>query len=312
MSLNNPDFILILTLVSGAVLDTILGDPIWLPHPVRLFGVTIGWLDKALNRGVMRFYKGLIMTLMPVSAVWIIIYLTILTLEPYPVISIIITSIFVFFGLGNKSLIEEGLKVERFIDKGETENARKQLATIVGRDTKQLSPQKMRIAVLETLSENLSDGVVAPLFYFAIGGVPLMMAYKMVNTLDSMVGYKNERYIDFGKASAILDDIANFVPSRLTALMIAICSASKRSFEFIYKFGKAHASPNSGDPEAALAGTLNCRFGGGSYYNDILVDKPFIGINDREINKSDIKRAIYINIRVFILSIAIISLICIW
>ena len=132
----------------------------------------------------------------------------------------------------------------------------------MGRDTSQLSAQEVRTAALETLAENLSDGVIAPLFWFALLGTPGMLAYKMVNTLDSMVGYRTERYKDFGCWAARIDDVANYIPARLTALLMVIASGKLSLMKFVWKNGRKHASPNSGYPEAALAGILNCRFGG--------------------------------------------------
>jgi adenosylcobinamide-phosphate synthase len=148
---------------------------------------------------------------------------------------------------------------------------------------------------LETLAENLSDGVIAPLFWFAILGVPGMLTYKMINTLDSMIGYKTERYRDFGCWAAHIDDVANFIPARLTALLMAIASPRKGLLRFIWRNGRRHASPNSGYPEAALAGILNCRFGGPHYYFGQLFPKPYIGENERELTTADMKHAVRIN-----------------
>jgi adenosylcobinamide-phosphate synthase len=179
------------------------------------------------------------------------------------------------------------------------EEGRQQVARIVGRDTTELSAQEVRTAALETLAENLSDGVIAPLFWFAILGVPGMLTYKMINTLDSMIGYKTERYRDFGCWAAHIDDIANFIPARLTALLMilphALINRQLSIFHFVRKYGRNHASPNSGYPEAALAGILNCRFGGPHYYFGQLFPKPYIGENERELTTADMKHAVRIN-----------------
>ncbi len=175
------------------------------------------------------------------------------------------------------------------------EAGRKQLSRIVGRDTTQLTAQQIRIAVLETMSENLSDGVVAPLFYYALAGIPGMMTYKMINTLDSMLGYRSARYEQFGKFAARLDDVANFIPARLTALLMVLVSGSWRGFLFTIKYGHKHKSPNAGYPEAALAGILNCRFGGPNRYHGQLVSKPYIGKQDRLIQPEEIERISRIN-----------------
>jgi len=215
-----------------------------------------------------------------------------------------VATLMVFYGLANHSLISEGLNVNRKLNREGLNAGRNQLRFIVGRDTSALSENQIRIAILETISENLSDGVVAPLFYYAFGGVPLMLMYKMVNTLDSMIGYKNERFKKFGMFAARMDDVANFVPARITAFLMVLITFSWRGASFVMKFGNKHSSPNSGYPEAALAGILNCRFGGPNVYHGNLVEKPFIGYNDRIITNHDIKKACFINI--------VVSFICIF
>jgi adenosylcobinamide-phosphate synthase len=171
------------------------------------------------------------------------------------------------------------------LNTGNKENAREKLSMIVGRDTKQLDGKGILKATIETLSENASDGIIAPMFYFTLGGLPLAMTYKAVNTLDSMVGYKNERYRDFGWAAARLDDIANFIPARITGILIAFSSfildssliTCHLSLKTMIRDGRKHLSPNSGIPEAAMAGALGVRLGGPSTYGGILVEKPYIG-----------------------------------
>jgi adenosylcobinamide-phosphate synthase len=168
----------------------------------------------------------------------------------------------------------------------------------------------VRTAVLETLAENLSDGVIAPLFFYAVGGVPAMLAYKMVNTLDSMIGYKNERYKDFGWFAARLDDVLNFLPARITSFLMVFVTFSWRGLKFTFKYGRQHASPNSGYPEAALAGILNCRLGGPNYYSGKLVVKPYIGDNNRTVSDTDVYKACVINfasVIFFILLIVIVT-----
>jgi adenosylcobinamide-phosphate synthase len=210
---------------------------------------------------------------------------------------LVVNSVWVYYCLANHSLIAEGKKVFSVLENEGLEAARMQLSRIVGRDTSKLNAQQIRIAVLETMSENLSDGVVAPLFYYAIAGVPGMMAYKMVNTMDSMLGYRSERYEWFGKFAARLDDVANFIPARLTALLMVLVAGSRRGLLFIFKFGSKHKSPNAGYPEAALAGILDCRFGGPNVYYGKVVEKPFIGKNDRVIESNEIRSVASINNR---------------
>ena len=182
------------------------------------------------------------------------------------------------------------------------------LDRIVGRDTSALSAQEVRTAALETLAENLSDGVVAPLFWYLLLGVPGMLAYKMVNTLDSMVGYKNERYRRFGCFAARLDDVANYIPARLTALLMILVSGRFSLLRFVGKYGSRHASPNSGYPEAALAGILNCRFGGPHYYFGEEVWKPFIGNNERALTTEDMKKAVCVNRQAEVLMVVLVWL----
>lgn len=193
--------------------------------------------------------------------------------------------------------------VDRSLDEG-----RKQVARIVGRDTSGLSAQEVRTAALETLAENLSDGVIAPLFWYAVLGVPGMMAYKMVNTLDSMIGYRNERYRQFGCIAARIDDVANYIPARLTALLMILVSGRFSLLRFVGKYGSRHASPNSGYPEAALAGILNCRFGGPHYYFGEEVWKPFIGNNERALTTEDMKKAVCVNRQAEVLMVVLVWL----
>ena len=207
-------------------------------------------------------------------------------------------AITVFFCLAGTTLVREVRSVFLALDQS-LEEGRHQVARIVGRDTSELSAQEVRTAALETLAENLSDGVVAPLFWFALLGAPGMLTYKMINTLDSMIGYRTERYRDFGCVAAHIDDIANYIPARLTALLMilpyAISPLSFSIFHFVHANGRNHASPNSGYPEAALAGILNCRFGGPHYYFSELFDKPYIGENKRPLTTNDMRTAIHVN-----------------
>jgi adenosylcobinamide-phosphate synthase len=163
--------------------------------------------------------------------------------------------------------------------------------------------------VLETLSENLSDGVIAPLFYYMLAGVPGMLTYKMINTMDSMIGYRSERYEQFGKFAARLDDVVNFIPARLTALLMVVVTFSRRGANFIIRYGHRHKSPNAGFPEAALAGILDLRFGGANIYQGVRIDKPFIGDNKREIQPEEINRVSRINHSTCLLMLALIIVI---
>ncbi len=291
--------IAILPLLIGWVLDLIFGDPAKLPHPIVWFGKAIAFFEHRLNKGNHRKTKGALVAISLIVSVFIVTYLIRHYLNLLPSITgrgwgWVFDSIIIFFCLAGTTLIREVRQVFLAVDRS-LEEGRKQVARIVGRDTTELSAQEVRTAALETLAENLSDGVIAPLFWLAILGLPGMMAYKMVNTLDSMIGYKTERYKDFGCWAAHIDDIANYIPARLTALLMAIASPRKGLLRFIWRNGRRHASPNSGYPEAALAGILNCRFGGPHYYFGQLFDKPYIGENERELTTVDMKHAVRIN-----------------
>lgn len=301
---------IIIPLLVGYILDLIFGDPRKLPHPIVLFGNSISFCTKILNKGKFKLIKGAIMTLgLSIAVFGIFWLLSELFREWNAYIFMMFTTIMVFYGLANKSLLQEGFEVFQHLNEKGIIAGRKRLSWIVGRDTSNLSEQEIRHAVLETLSENLSDGVVAPLFYYAIGGVPAMMCYKMINTMDSMVGYKNEKFILFGRLAARLDDVVNFIPARITALLMVIVTFSFKGFKFIFKYGNKHTSPNAGYPESALAGILNCQFGGPHEYGGNMVDKPFIGTNNRKINNEEIKKLSYINHSVCFISILIIIVI---
>lgn len=285
----------LIPLAGGFLLDKILGDPLWLPHPVVGFGKLILRCERRGNQGAHRRRNG----------AWTAIGLVVLTflvskgvLEAaallHPWVKIALSVVAVFYCLAGKTLIDEVRMVFEAADTS-LEAGRKQVARIVGRDTSALTDQEVRTAALETLAENLSDGVIAPLFWYFLLGVPGMLAYKMVNTLDSMIGYRNARYKDFGCWAARMDDVANYLPARLTSLLMILVSGRWSLLKFVAHYGRMHASPNSGYPEAALAGILNCRFGGPHDYFGETVYKPFIGDNPRPLDSRDMRVAIRVN-----------------
>ena len=280
--------------VVGWMLDIAFGDPPRLPHPIVWFGKAIAFCEHRLNKGANRKAKGAIS-----SVVLIVITYVVGVVLPWWCIPIV-----VFFCLAGTTLIREVravfMAVDRTLDEG-----RRQVARIVGRDTSQLSAQEVRTAALETLAENLSDGVIAPLFWFALLGMPGMLAYKMINTLDSMIGYRTERYRDYGCWAAHIDDIANYIPARLTALLMILVAGRLDLFAFVVDNGRRHASPNSGYPEAALAGILGCRFGGPHYYFGELFDKPYIGETERPLTTADMQRAVTVNRRAELLMVVL-------
>ena len=283
----------LIPLLVGWLLDLVLGDPIWLPHPVVWFGKMIGWGEHRLNLGSHRMVKGAVLAvtlIVLVFGLWTLVRWVI----PNQWVVCALDVVVVFYCLAGTTLIREVREVFLALDRS-LDEGRRQVARIVGRDTSQLTAQEVRTAALETLAENLSDGVIAPLFWFALLGTPGMLAYKMVNTLDSMIGYRTERYKDFGCWAARIDDVANYIPARLTALLMVVVAGRLSLLKFVWRNGRRHASPNSGYPEAALAGILNCRFGGPHYYFGELFDKPFIGENDRPLTTADMKTAVRIN-----------------
>lgn len=302
--------LLILPLLLGWLLDFIFGDPSRLPHPIVWFGKMISWGEHRLNKGSHRMAKGAVMAIVLILMVFFVVW-GLKRIIPNMVLWLILDTIIIFYCLAGTTLIREVREVFLALDRS-LDEGRQQVARIVGRDTSQLSAQEVRTAALETLAENLSDGVIAPLFWFALMGTPCMLAYKMVNTLDSMIGYRTERYKDFGCWAAHIDDVANYIPARLTALLMVIASGKLSLLKFVWKNGRKHASPNSGYPEAALAGILNCRFGGPHYYFGELFDKPFIGENDRELTTKDMHTAVRINRTAELLMLVLTSLVVIF
>ena len=285
-----------ISLLVGWMLDWLFGDPVLLPHPIVWFGRMISFGEKRLNRGSHRKLKGALMAIFLIVFVFAVAWLIRWWLIRQALwLVLVFDAVVVFYCLAGTTLIKEVRAVFVALDRS-LEEGRAQVARIVGRDTSELSAQEVRKAALETLAENLSDGVIAPLFWLALLGTPGMLAYKMVNTLDSMIGYHTERYLDFGCWAAHIDDVANYIPARLTALLMIIFTLSPfHHFTFIRKYGRNHASPNSGYPEAALASILDCQFGGPHKYFGEVFDKPFIGCNDRELSTADMKTAVRVN-----------------
>lgn len=306
------------SLLLGWIADCIWGDPANLPHPVVYMGKWIAWGEHTLNKGKQRKMKGAVFALCSIVGIFGVMcvalgglwYLASVIPSPYDTwlyfLLIMFQSLCVFFCLAGKTLRKEVRMVFEALHRG-LDEGRKQVGRIVGRDTQELSRCEVATAALETLAENLSDGVIAPLFWFFIFGVPGMLTYKMINTLDSMIGYQNKRYKDFGCWAAHIDDVANYIPARLTALLMTFVGwlIVKRERQLPHKslitylkdtlhFSHCHASPNSGWPEAALATLLNCRFGGPHNYFGELFYKPFIGSNERELSLQDMAVSIRI------------------
>lgn len=288
--------IALLPLLMGVLTDALLGDPAWLPHIVVKFGWLISTAERWFNKGAHRRLKGALTAIFLIGCTYILFWWFIpfcYGLNKW--LGVCVSAIFIFYFLAGKTLIKEVRMVFKALDES-LEKGRIQLSRIVGRDTANLDAQEIRTAALETLAENLSDGVVAPLFWYMLLGVPGMAAYKMINTLDSMIGYKTERYKDFGCWAAHIDDIANWIPARLTALLMVLSAGRPGLLRFVHKYGRQHASPNSGFPESALAGILDCRFGGTHTYFGQEFYKPYIGEKPRELTTKDASQAIRINV----------------
>lgn len=310
-----------LSIYAAALLDALIGDPHWLPHPVRLIGIYI----KAFEKWIRVFAKkpqelkmaGILLTLSTVSLAYGVTFMILkLAIGISPILYFAINVIFMYTCLAPRCLSDEAIKIYKQLVKGDITAARKQTSMIVGRDTDSLDEQELTRAVVETVSENASDGVIAPLIFMAIGGAPLAMAYKAINTLDSMVGYKNDKYLHFGWCSAKLDDLANYLPSRLTGALMCVCTLFlrldfKNSIITLLRDGRNHSSPNSGYPEAATAGALGIKLGGTNLYFGKPVQKPTIGESKRAIEKQDIKRSIFLMVGAYgivLVAIGIINL----
>lgn len=291
------------SIFTGFLLDCIFGDPRRLPHPICFIGNFISLMEKVLRRAFPKSEKGelaagaVLAAAVPAAAFGVSFMILRLCEAVSPVLKFAVETFFCYQIFAAKSLKDESMRVYRYVEAGDIENSRKYLSWIVGRDTKELSFEKIDKAVVETVAENTSDGVVAPLIFMALGGAPLAFLYKGVNTLDSMVGYKNDRYLYFGRASAKFDDLLNFIPARLTGL--AMCFGAfftgldwRTAFRIYRRDRKNHSSPNSAHPESACAGALNIQLGGDAYYFGRLYRKKTIGDDIRPVNSGDIKLAV--------------------
>lgn len=291
-----------IALIMGFLIDLLFGDPRWLYHPVRIIGNGISFLEKYLRKLFPKTEKGertagLLLVILICFFSGMIPFLILYGAYKINTLAgIIIETFFCYQMLAVKSLKQESMKVYQELKKGDLEGARYAVSMIVGRDTKALDEKGITKAAVETVAENTSDGIIAPLFYMAIGGPVLMFLYKGINTMDSMVGYKNEKYINFGRYAAKLDDIVNYIPARISGwLMIAaaylIGFDGKNAKKIYLRDRYNHASPNSAQTEAVMAGALNVQLAGNAYYFGKLYEKPTIGDANREIQYEDIKHA---------------------
>ena len=298
----------------GVLIDFVIGDPYFFPHPVRIMGRIIQFetfLFKMIfkSRSGRRFAGALMVAInIAIAIVPLHILMGKLDRTWHNAVSIYIG----YSCVSARMLHYEAYKVRDALKKS-LAAGRKRVSYIVGRETDRLSGEDIVRATVETVAENTSDGVIAPLLYMTIFGPIGGVVYKFVNTMDSMVGYKDEKYRDIGRYPAIVDDWFNYIPARVTALLMCMASMLgynvERGFKTVMRDGRKHASPNAGYPEAAVAGLLGIQLGGGNYYHGVFVEKPFIGEETRRIETKDINRTVYIMYRTEILFLMIYALI---
>lgn len=291
-------------LLAGCVLDWLLGDPVWLPHPIRLMGRMMQCLERWIRPPMKgrELAAGAVLTGI-MCLVWLLVPWWLLRLaEGWAVPGIkaaafCIETVICYQMLAARGLCRESMKVCRSLEAGDVESARNHVSMIVGRDTDRLDRDAIARAAVETVAENASDGVVAPFLFMAVFGPAAGVFYKAVNTMDSMIGYKNERYLLFGRTAARLDDVLNFIPARITGCLMVLSAFFLPGMDGIHGWRifcrdrKNHASPNSAQGEAACAGILHLRLAGDAWYLGVLHQKPFIGDDQRPILPGDIRRA---------------------
>ena len=288
--------------LGGFVLDAIFGDPAWLPHPVVYMGKAISALEKRLRARLPKTPEGelwggrILAFCLPVGTFVLTSLVCMGAAALHPLLGLAVQMFWCGQALAAKGLVQESMNVYRELTKPDLPAARIAVSRIVGRDTEALTAEGVTKAAVETVAENASDGVIAPLFYMLLGGAPLALTYKAINTMDSMVGYKNTQYLYFGRAAAKLDDVANYLPSRIAALLwvaaAALTGNDARSAWRIWRRDKRnHASPNSAQTESACAGALNVQLAGPAYYFGEYYKKPTIGDAVRPIEPEDIRRA---------------------
>lgn len=289
----------VIILVGAVILDLLIGDPKWLPHPVVGMGRLISTLEKRWNHGADRRVKGIALTLVVVGMVYVsAIFVRYMAYKLHSALGVMLEMYLISTTIAIKGLRDAALQVAVPLAQGDVAEARKKLSMIVGRDTDTLPEQEIVRGTVETVAENTVDGITAPLFFALIGGAPLALAYRAANTLDSMVGYKNKRFLQFGWASARLDDVLNWIPARVTSLAIWFSSVfipqsrMKQGLVITLRDAPKHPSPNSGWSEAMVAGLLGVQLGGRNMYQGISSNRARMGENTRELQEADIGRAI--------------------
>ncbi len=287
-----------LPVILGFLLDCAVGDPYNIPHPIKLIGRLIGTLEKLVRKRMKNLRLGgvilgmtviLLSTAVPLALLLVCYHFSL-------IVGIVAETVLCCYMLAARCLCSESMKVCRAAESGDTEAARKAVSMIVGRDTAVLDRDGIIRAAVETVAENTSDGVTAPLFYMGLGGAVGAFFYKSVNTMDSMIGYKDEKFADIGRFAAKLDDVLNYIPSRLTAFFMVIAAPisgldGRSAFRIWRRDRRNHASPNSAQTESACAGALHLRLAGDAWYFGKLHKKPYIGDDDRPVETADIRRA---------------------
>ncbi len=296
------------------IADFVFGDPQWYPHPVRLMGRLISFLERTLNgsehKTIQRFY-GAVTVLGVIAISGICAYVIIeLATKIHPVVGKIAWIFLAYTTLATKDLVVHTRAVRQMLAINDIEGARKKLSLMVGRDTGKLSQDEVISATVETVAESTTDGIIAPLLYLFLGGPVLAVMFKTVSTLDSMIGHKDERYLYFGWCAAKIDDIANFIPARIAGLLIPIAALfsgkdSVKSLRIMFRDGKKQDSPNSAISEAAMSGALGVRLGGTCSYSGRIVEHPYLGEQRRPISISLIKEAITISVVTSLLMLAV-------
>ncbi|MBI9074571.1 MAG: cobalamin biosynthesis protein CobD [Desulfatibacillum sp.] len=300
------------TLGLAFLLDMILGDPQRMPHPIRFMGWLIQRLEKPFRRlPASSVVAGGLFALFLVGFILLLTWLLLALAQGiHPYLKSALEVLFLYYCMAPRCLDKAARDVEKPLRQGNVEKARRELSMIVGRETRNLTPMQICRAAIETVAENFVDGVLSPLFWIALGGAPAAMAFKMISTLDSMVGYKNKQYLLFGRVSARLDDAANFIPARLSVPVIALAAwtlglSPKKSFRTAVLEGNHHKSPNAGYPEAAFAGALEIKLNGPAMYHGIPEDKPFIGSRFGDPTVNHIKMARRLMLMASLLGVAI-------
>lgn len=291
-----------ISIIIGVILDFLIGDPYSFPHPVKLMGKIIAFEENIARKYFKAGLKfiGFIIVIINISLGFFIPFYILKFLKPFNIPYYILNIYLIYTAIAARSLHFEGNKIVQALNKG-IDEGRKRLSYIVGRDTNSLNEEEIIKATVETISENTSDGVIAPLFFIIIFGAPGGMMYKFVNTMDSMLGYMDEKYKDIGYFPAKVDDIFNLIPARITSLLMIVSSIGKfnikRGFRVLKRDRLNHKSPNGGYPESATAGLLGIKLGGNNYYNGMLVEKPSIGDKIKKVSHKDIDSTIEIMYR---------------